>query len=168
MRPTTFLLFAALGAMSVVNAGAAPVPTHLLKGANNTELVKLQGRWNLQTVQYGANPVVEAREFAMTIEIRDDAVTTTSKLMTTTGTIKVDKVDGILRLAFINNKAIEVFQQGPTVVANTQYGYSLDGDKLTLATNTVVGTTRTEPADPKKPGNDNTIITVLTRVKETK
>jgi uncharacterized protein (TIGR03067 family) len=157
----------AFGTCVGANAAAAPVPKHLLKGAN-TEQARLQGRWKLQSVQYGGNTVGSTQGIEMTIEIRGDTVTTTSKWMTTRATMKLDKLDGVLRLALINNKAIEVHQQGPTFVDNGQYGYTLDGDKLTLATNMIVGTTRSTAADPTKPAGDNTVLTVLTRIKETK
>jgi uncharacterized protein (TIGR03067 family) len=168
MQTNLLLLFAMLGGFAITDADASPVPKHLLKGADNKEQAKLQGRWKLESVQYGGRPIGGEQGIEMTMEIRGDTVTSTTKWLTTTATIKLDKVDGVLRLALINSKAIDVKQQGPTVVENSQYGYTLDGDKLTLATNMIVGTKRSTAADPTKPAGDNTVLTVYTRIKETK
>jgi uncharacterized protein (TIGR03067 family) len=163
MRPAALFLFVFVGA----NAVAAPVPKHLLK-ESNTEQSRLQGRWKLESVQYGGNTVGGTQGIEMTIEIRGDTLITTSSWMTTKAIMKLDKVDGVLRLAMINNKAIEVHHAGPTLVDNSQYSYTLEGDKLTLATNMIVGTKRSTAADPTKPAGDNTVLTVFTRIKETK
>jgi len=168
MRATALALFAATAGLFVslgAPAGAAPVPKHLVKEADSSEQGKLQGRWKLESISLANMPVpVGGKELEMTLEIRGDTLTATTMGRVTTAKVKIDAADGLKRLAATNIQTLNADGKPIGKEDDAAFGYTLEGDKLVLASN-IGGTGKGNAADPAKPG-DSTAVMVLTRIKD--
>jgi hypothetical protein len=158
MRTAVVLVLCFIATVLVgVPASAAPVPKHLMKEAENTEEAKIQGQWKLESFVIDKVPL----QVAISLEFRGTKLTGTSEGRAISATIKLDIVDGVKCLAVTNMQVMDGMGQRDEE-EDTTYGYSIDGDKLTLVTS--LGE-RKKLVDPAKP-RGNTIVLVLTRIKE--
>lgn len=146
-----------------VPAGAAPVPKHLMKAPDNTEETQLQGRWKLENLAVGGGIPqggIGGPQMEITLEFRGTKVTGSSQGRAVSATLKLEIVDGFKRLAMTNTQTVDGTGK-PVKEDDVTFGYSIVGDKLTLAT-TLEGK---GPVDPTKPGN-NALVLTFNRVKE--
>ncbi|MCI0703085.1 MAG: hypothetical protein L0241_18565 [Planctomycetia bacterium] len=174
MRIPAIMLFA-LGVVFVGSVGpmvAAPVPKHLMKELEGDQK-KLQGKWKLQSLRMGdvelggdlRNTIEMAMEFRGNTFTMTANIAPTNQFMKSTATIKFeDSKPKRMRVTHVKT----VDRDGKAIEPNGQkegaFGYTLDGDKLTLAANSD-GKDKSTAADPAKPG-PNTVIMVFVRVKE--
>jgi uncharacterized protein (TIGR03067 family) len=172
MRVAAFALFAGVASL-VVSGGpavAAPVPKHLMKEAEG-DLVKLQGKWKIQSLKMGemdlGGDVIKSLD--MVLEFRGDAVSMTmnapGSTQKMTATVKLDA--NARRMTMTNVKTVGGNGQ-PVQNAGTkenEAGYAIDGDKLLIAAGQSGPDGGATAADPKKPG-PNTIVLTFARVKE--
>jgi uncharacterized protein (TIGR03067 family) len=169
MRFAAFLVLTVVSGLVLTFAGsmgvAAPVPKHLMKEGDNPEQLKLQGKWKLESkVVKGigtSKPDVEI------LEIRDNKLTITNTDTTFVATFKLDAVDGVKRCNASDHQRVHNESKLATKEDDYSLGYSIDGDKLTMATRYYLdnGKLIMLAVDPSKPGKD-AIVMVFTRVKD--
>jgi uncharacterized protein (TIGR03067 family) len=162
MRTAAFLLLACTA--SAGTAGAAPVPKHLVKEAENTEQSKLQGKWKLESIEIGGMNLGLPETIDGTFEFRGDKLTVAMQGQTVTATVKLDSADGLKRLATTNTQKVGADGKPLGKEDDATFGYVLDGDKLMIGTRPNAAGRGSGPIDPKKPGEGG-VVMVLTRVK---
>jgi uncharacterized protein (TIGR03067 family) len=161
MRTVAFFLLAVLFACST--GFAAPVPKP--KDGENPDQARLQGTWKLESLVIGGMPPTPYL-FEMTYEIRGDKLTMKSDKHTYTAVIKLETVDGLKRLTMTNHQKVDPDGKPGEKQDDVIFGYTIDGDKLQLATRPSKDTGKiTEPENPNKPGPDS-VVRVFTRVKD--
>jgi len=164
MRTAALLFLIAAAVLLLGNSGspasAAPVPKHLMKEPENTELAKLQGKWKFESLRIGGRSV--PRGPGLTLEIRGDKVLYTSGDLVTTADIKLEAADGVKWFKATNSQRVDGDGKPIGKAEDGTYGYLIDGNTLTMA----MGIERNQvDADPAKP-TDKTILMVLTRIKD--
>ena len=160
MRFVALVLFAALFASAAL---AAPIPKQRTKEWEDDK-AKLQGKWKVESWERGGQSVLAGAGAAqqididMELEFSGDTLTTTVKTGKTVQAFTVAVVyDADRRIRKINPQSTDKPNGGPK---EPLLGYSLDGDKLLIASNGAGQAT-----NPLKPGPDDTVVT-LTRVKK--
>jgi uncharacterized protein (TIGR03067 family) len=164
MRFARVMLFAVLVGFVVLFAGtvavAAPVPKHLQKDGES-EQTKFQGKWKVLSIKVGGMEI-GATGFDMHLEFRGDTFTAIANDQTTTAKVKFDVVDGVKRMTTSESQTLGRDGKPVRTSRDESVGYTLDGDKLTVAT-----TQDQKPIDPAK-ADKNAIVMVLVRVKDEK
>ncbi|MFO0823093.1 MAG: TIGR03067 domain-containing protein [Gemmataceae bacterium] len=164
MQLARVMLLVVLAGFAVVFAGtatsASPVPKHLQK-EGDSEQAKFQGKWKVHSIKVGGMEI-GATGIDMHLEFRGDTFTAIANDQTTTAKVKFDVVDGVKRMTTTESQTISRDGNPIRTSRDESVGYTLDGDKLTVAT-----TQDQKPIDPVKADKD-AIVMVLIRVKDEK
>ena len=135
MRTAALILFAAI----VPVAGAAPVPKHLMKEAENPDLAALQGKWTITGIALDGTelPADLIAGLNLTFEFKGDTAVLTNPTQkeTVTATVKLDLTAKPRRITFSNEKTTDLDGK-PTKADAKSLGtliYKIDGDTLVVA-----------------------------------
>jgi uncharacterized protein (TIGR03067 family) len=152
-------------------AGAAPVPKHLMKEAENPDLAALQGKWVLTGLALDGTPLTAdtLAQIEMSFEFRGNTLVMTAakQNLRSTATLKVDASANPRRVTFADDKVTDLDGKPVNNPSAGKMGtalYKLEGDTFVLATK-ADGKDGVPENFVAAPGS-NTVVLTLKRVKK--
>lgn len=148
-------------------AHAAPVPTHLMR--EPTDLDRLQGSWQHESTVVTLPGVKRTtkKQSEIVLEVRGSRIKQHTATDVTHANLNLTTVEGVKRFGLTD--VTRTNRDGERIAANKaavlEFGYTIEGDKLTLALDATPG--QSNPIDPTKLGECH-LVMVFTRVKDKK